>query len=351
MSSRDEVTDPTRFEEDRTLDLKLRPERLDDFPGQDKLKEKLSITIAAAKGRREPIDHLLFSGPPGLGKTTLAHIVAKEMGVNIKTTSGPVVERQADLSAVLTSLEDRDILFIDEIHRLNHVVEETLYPAMEDFTVDIMIGKGPSARSIKLSLKRFTLIGATTRAGLLTSPLRSRFGDTCRVSFYDLDDLKTIVLRSAKVLGVEIDDGGAAEIAHRSRGTPRIANRLLRRIRDYAEVKADGRIDRGIAIEALELLEIDDKGLDNTDKAIIRTIIEKFNGGPVGVASLAVAIGEEKGTIEEVHEPFLIQVGFIKRTAAGRVATELAFRHFQVDRGTGQQRSLWDDKEVKTDSE
>jgi len=328
MKPKETVINPRPIEEEEEYELRLRPERLDDFPGQEATKEKLRISIAAANQRAEPLDHLLFCGPPGLGKTTLAYIVAKEMGVNIKATSGPVIERQADLSALLTSLEPNDIMFIDEVHRLNHVVEETLYGAMEDYRVDIMLGKGPTARSIKLSLEPFTLIGATTRTGLLTAPLRARFGDTSRLTFYTVEELTEIVKRSTKVIDVEIDEQGAREIARRSRGTPRIANRLLRRIRDYAQVKGDGKINAEIADKALLMLDVDERGLDHMDKAIISTIIEKFSGGPVGVNSLAVAVGEESDTIEEVYEPFLIQAGYIKRTPSGRVATDLAYKHF-----------------------
>ncbi|MFP6615525.1 MAG: Holliday junction branch migration DNA helicase RuvB, partial [Candidatus Hydrogenedentota bacterium] len=326
----DEVIQPTPGEDDPQYDEQIRPHRLDDFPGQEALKNKLRISIAAAKQRNEPLDHMLMSGPPGLGKTTLARIMAQEMGVDIKSTSGPVIERQADLSAILTSLEEFDIFFVDEIHRLNHAVEETLYSAMEDFEVDIMLGKGPTARSMKIGLKPFTLIGATTRAGLLTPPLRARFGDTCRFDFYSPEELEAIVQRSARILDVPIDPEGALEIAARSRGTARIANRLLRRVRDYAEVKGDGTITLEMAKKGLSMLGIDSLGLDDMDKAILGTIITKFNGGPVGVSSLSVAIGEERQTLEEVHEPFLIQIGFMKRTQKGRVVTPRAYQHLNL---------------------
>lgn len=317
-------------EVDTQFDISLRPQRFEDFIGQDKIKENLKIFIQAARDRKEPLDHVLFFGPPGLGKTTLAHIIAYEMKVNIIATSGPVIERPGDLAGLLTNLERGDIIFIDEIHRLNHVVEEYLYPAMEDFSLDIVIDKGPNARSIKLTLPHFTLIGATTRSGLITSPLRSRFGVTNRIGYYNTEELKNIVLRSARILDVEVSDDGAEEIARRSRGTPRIANRLLKRIRDFAQVENDNIIDRHVADRALRRLEIDAKGLDEMDKKIILTIIEKFKGGPVGLNSLAVAVGEEPDTIEEVYEPYLIQEGYIKRTTSGRIATQAAYTHFDI---------------------
>jgi Holliday junction DNA helicase RuvB len=314
--------------DEEAFDRAVRPKRLADYVGQSAVKTQMEIFIEAARKRNEALDHVLIFGPPGLGKTTLANIIANELNVNLKQTSGPVIERPGDLAALLTNLQPNDVLFVDEIHRLSPVVEEILYPAMEDFQLDIMIGEGPGARSIKLDLPPFTLVGATTRAGLLTSPLRDRFGIVQRLEFYDLKDLEAIVMRSAAILGVPTDQGGAARIAQRSRGTPRIANRLLRRVRDYAEVKAAGRITDEVAQAALDLLDVDRHGFDLMDRKLLLTIIEKFDGGPVGVESLSAALGEERGTIEDVIEPYLIQQGFLMRTARGRMATRLAYQHF-----------------------
>ena len=314
--------------EDDSFEATLRPRALDDYVGQEKAKGNLGLFIDAARGRGEALDHVLIYGPPGLGKTTLANIIACEMGVSIKSTSGPVIERPGDLAAILTNLEPHDVLFIDEIHRLSNVVEEILYPAMEDFQLDIIIGQGPSARTIKLDLPKFTLVGATTRAGLLSSPLRDRFGVISRLEFYTHEELAFIVTRSARIFGMPIDAGGAMELARRSRGTPRIANRLLRRVRDFAQVRADGVITHAVADQALALLEIDHMGFDTMDRAILLTIIDKFGGGPVGLDTIAAAISEESDTIEDVYEPFLIQNGFLNRTPRGRVATAAAYSHF-----------------------
>jgi Holliday junction DNA helicase RuvB len=324
----DRIVQAVGSKEEEAVDRAIRPKRLADYVGQEQVKAQLEIFVQAAVKRGEALDHALIFGPPGLGKTTLANILASELGVNLRQTSGPVLERPGDLAALLTNLQPRDVLFIDEIHRLSPVVEEVLYPAMEDFQLDIMIGEGPAARSIKLALQPFTLIGATTRAGLLTSPLRDRFGIVQRLEFYTVGELEKIVARSAGILGVPTDVDGAQRIAQRSRGTPRIANRLLRRVRDFAEVKGNGRIDESIARAALDLLEVDPQGFDALDRKLLSTIIEKFDGGPVGIESLAAAVGEERGTLEDVIEPFLIQQGFLMRTARGRMATRNAYLHF-----------------------
>jgi Holliday junction DNA helicase RuvB len=323
------------MEEDRRLENTLRPQMLTDYIGQAKVKENLKIYIEAAKQREEALDHVLFFGPPGLGKTTLAGIIANEMGVSIKITSGPVIEKPGEMAAILNNLQEGDVLFVDEIHRLNHQVEELLYPAMEDYVIDIVIGKGATAKSIRLELPKFTLIGATTRAGMLTPPLRDRFGVVNRLDFYTVDELKQIVLRSAKVIGVEIDDQGANELARRSRGTPRLANRLLKRVRDFAQVKYDGKITMEVARFALDLLEVDKLGLDHIDREILFTMIERFGGRPVGVEAIAATIGEDVGTIEEVYEPYLVQNGLILRTARGRVASDLAYTHMGIQKIEG----------------
>ncbi|MEJ6952041.1 Holliday junction branch migration DNA helicase RuvB [Natronospora cellulosivora (SeqCode)] len=330
MDEKKRIISAVKGQEDLNLDKTLRPQSLSFYIGQSKVKEKLSIFIEAAKKRKEALDHVLLYGPPGLGKTTLANIIANELNVNIQTTSGPAIERPGDLAAILTNLQENDVLFIDEIHRLNKVVEEVLYPAMEDFSLDIMIGKGPSARSVRLDLEPFTLVGATTRAGMLSSPLRDRFGVINRLEFYNTKELSEIIIRSARVLKIKIAEEGAIEIARRSRGTPRISNRLLKRVRDYAEVRSDGNITKKVVDDALNLLEIDGLGLDNIDHKLLKTIINKFDGGPVGLNTLAAAISEECETIEDVYEPYLLQIGFIDRTPRGRVATIAAYQHLKI---------------------
>jgi len=332
MIEADRLIEPVATIEDEGVDRAIRPKMLVDYTGQAHVKAQMEIFIPAAKNRGEPLDHLLIFGPPGLGKTTLANIVANEMGVNIRTTSGPVLEKAGDLAALLTNLEENDILFIDEIHRLSPVVEEVLYPAMEDYQLDIMIGEGPAARSIKLDLPPFTLVGATTRAGALTSPLRDRFGIVQRLEFYNVEDLTSIVSRSAHFLNLTIDNEGAFEVAKRSRGTPRIANRLLRRVRDYADVKSHGIVDKSTAAAALDMLEVDNEGFDIMDRKLLHAIIDKFMGGPVGLDNIAAAIGEERETIEDVLEPFLIQQGFLQRTPRGRIVTDRAYQHFSIVR-------------------
>jgi len=322
-----------RILEDDEFEITLRPQKLSDFVGQEKVKDNLSVFIEAAKQRGESLDHVLLYGPPGLGKTTLAMILSRELNVDMKTTSGPVLERAGDLAGLLTNLQHKDVLFIDEVHRVNSVVEEYLYSAMEDYHIDIIIDKGPSARSVQLNLEPFTLVGATTRAGLLTAPMRARFGVVLRVDYYTAEDLLQIIMRSSKILNIEVDKDAAMEIARRSRGTPRIANRLLRRTRDFAQVLADNKISKDVANDALKRLDVDSKGLDDMDKRILLTIIEKYQGGPVGLNTIAVAVGEESDTIEEVYEPYLIQQGFIKRTSRGRMVTQIAYDHFGLSKG------------------
>jgi Holliday junction DNA helicase RuvB len=331
----DRVTSPVISDDELSMDLNLRPRSLEDFVGQDKLKDNFKIFIKAANHRKEPLDHVLLCGPPGLGKTTLAHIISHELNVNIKTTSGPVIERPGDLAAILTNLSDMDILFIDEIHRLPRIVEEVLYPAMEDFQLDIIIGQGPNARTLKLNLPKFTLIGATTRTGLLTSPLRDRFGVINRLEYYKPEELKLIVLRSSNILNIYVHDEAALEISKRSRGTPRIANRLLKRIRDFAQVLGDGKINIEITRNSLASLDVDDKGLDEMDRKLLLTLIEKFNGGPAGIEAISASLREDKETIEDVYEPFLLQEGLLERTPRGRVATKNAFIHLEKDAPQG----------------
>jgi len=332
------LMNPAFQKEEISFEQSLRPQSLQHYIGQQKVKDNISISIAAALKRQEALDHVLLYGPPGLGKTTLAAIISNELNVNIRTTSGPVIEKRGDLAAILTNLKPHDVLFIDEIHRLHPAIEEILYPAMEDFYLDIIIGEGPGARSIKMPLPRFTLIGATTRAGLLTAPLRARFGIIHRLEFYTSQDLSLIITQSARTLGVAIDDDGAIEIASRSRGTPRIANRLLRRVRDYAEVKGDGKITRPIAMDALQMMEVDTYGFDEIDRRLMLTILEKYNGGPVGVGSLSAAINEDEDAIEDIYEPYLIQIGFLDRTPRGRMATRKAFEHFRISLPSNQKQ-------------
>jgi len=338
------ITSGKPQEDDLALDTTLRPRRLDEFIGQDKLKDNLSIGIAAAQQRDEALDHLLLYGPPGLGKTTLAHIIAHEMSVSIRVTSGPAIERAGDLAAILTNLQEQDVLFIDEVHRLPRAAEEVLYPAMEDFALDIVLGRGPGARSVRLSVPRFTFIGATTRYAMLSPPLRDRFGAVYRLDFYDQEAIAAIVRRSAAILGIPIEDEGAGEIARRSRGTPRVANRLLRRVRDYAQVRAEGVITPEVAREALGRLDVDEMGLDEVDHKVLRTIIEKYDGGPVGIETIAASISEEADTIMDVYEPYLMQVGFLQRTPRGRVATRHAYGHLGLEVPQQLQKGLWDQR-------
>jgi Holliday junction DNA helicase RuvB len=336
----DRIVTAARVDEDAQYEAGLRPKTLDDYIGQDRIRDNLEVSVAAARQRGEALDHVLLYGPPGLGKTTLAYVIGNELGVPVRATSGPVMEKPGDLAAILTNLGEHEVLFIDEIHRMPAAIEEILYPALEDYELDIMIGQGPSARSVKVPLQKFTLIGATTRAGLLTSPLRARFGIVHRLEFYTASDLEEIVRRSARILGVPIDDAAAAEVARRSRGTPRIANRLLRRVRDYAQVRASGRITADVAHAGLKLLEVDEYGFDEVDRKLLRTIIDKFGGGPVGINSIAAAISEEKDAIEDIYEPFLIQIGFVDRTPRGRVATARAYAFFGLD-APGRDSRLW----------
>ena len=336
----DRIITAARVDEDAQYEAGLRPRTLDDYIGQDRVRENLQVSIAAAKQRGEALDHVLLYGPPGLGKTTLAYVIATELGVAIRSTAGPVIEKAGDLAAILTNLQERDVLFIDEVHRMQPAIEETLYPAMEDYVLDIMIGQGPGARSVKMPLQPYTLVGATTRTGLLTSPLRARFGIVHRLDYYSERDIEEIVRRSARILGVPIDDDAAIEIATRSRGTPRVANRLLRRVRDFAQVRAAGHITRAVADDALRLLEVDARGFDEIDRRLLRTIIDKFGGGPVGVGTLAAAMSEEKDTIEEIYEPFLIQIGFLDRTPRGRVATARAYEYLGLG-APGKDSRLW----------